>query len=103
VRGDHWSTAALLFVIGVAPAAGSGPPPSQHRADSRAAAYKSAPAGLPAEAARMYAAVKKPHPGELKWQTIPWLTDLAEGMRLAREEKRPLLLFVSGDDPLEKC
>jgi hypothetical protein len=58
---------------------------------------------LSAEAARMYAAVKKPHPGELRWQQIPWLTDLQEAARLAKAENRPLLLFVSGDDPLEKC
>ncbi len=45
----------------------------------------------------------KPRPGEFKWQQIPWLVDLGEGIRLAREEKRPLLLWVSGDDPLERC
>lgn len=45
----------------------------------------------------------KPRPGEYKWQQIPWLVDLGEGIRLAREEKRPLLLWVSGDDPLERC
>jgi hypothetical protein len=60
-------------------------------------------ARLPADAARMYGFVKTPHPGELQWQQIPWLTDLGEGIQQAKEEKRPLLLFVSGDDPLEKC
>lgn len=58
---------------------------------------------LPADAARMYGFVRTPHPGELKWQQIPWLTDLREAVRQARAESRPLLLFVSGDDPLEKC
>ena len=58
---------------------------------------------LPADAARMYGFVKTPHPGELKWQQIPWLTDLREAVRQAKSERRPLLLFVSGDDPLEKC
>src|SRR5690242_594638 len=58
---------------------------------------------LPANAARMYGFVKTPHPGELKWQQIPWLTDLREAVRQARAERRPVLLFVSGDDPLEKC
>jgi hypothetical protein len=73
-------------------------------------AYAAGPAGrtpgadrLPPSAARMYGFVKSPHPGELKWQQIPWLTDLREAMRQARAERRPLLLFVSGDDPLEKC
>jgi hypothetical protein len=58
---------------------------------------------LPADAARMYGFVKTPHPGELKWQQIPWLTDLRQAIRQARAERRPLLLFVSGDEPLEKC
>jgi hypothetical protein len=58
---------------------------------------------LPADAARMYGFVKTPHPGELKWQQIPWLTDLGEAIKQAKAEGRPLLLFVSGDDPLEKC
>jgi hypothetical protein len=50
----------------------------------------------------MYALVKKPYPGELGWQQMPWLVDLADGMRRAKEEDRPLLLFVSGDELLEK-
>jgi hypothetical protein len=51
----------------------------------------------------MYGLVKTPHPGELRWQQIPWRTDLREAVRRARAEGRPLLLFVSGDEPLEKC
>jgi hypothetical protein len=39
----------------------------------------------------------------LRWQSIPWLTDLGEGLRVARQEKRPLLVWASGDDPLERC
>jgi hypothetical protein len=58
---------------------------------------------LPADAARMYGFVTTPHPGELAWQQIPWLTDLRDAIRQARAENRPLLLFVSGDEPLEKC
>ena len=58
---------------------------------------------LPVEAARMYGFVTTPHPGELKWQQVPWLTDLREAIRQAQAERRPLVLFVSGDDPLEKC
>ena len=49
------------------------------------------------------AAAIKPAAEELLWQQIPWVLDLNEGIRLAREEKRPLLLWVSGDDPLERC
>ena len=58
---------------------------------------------LAKDAAQFYRYVKEPLPGELKWQEIPWMLDLKEGIRLAKEEKRPLLLWVSGDDPLEKC
>jgi hypothetical protein len=58
---------------------------------------------LPSDAARMYGFVMTPHPGELGWQQIPWQTDLREAVRQAKTEGRPLLLFVSGDDPLEKC
>ena len=40
---------------------------------------------------------------ELRWQRIPWLVDLAEAEQLAREESRPIFLWVTGDDPLERC
>ena len=53
--------------------------------------------------AQIYEYVKKPLAGELRWQQIPWLVDLREGIRRAGAEGRPLLLFVSGDDPLERC
>ena len=49
------------------------------------------------------AAVIKPSAEELRWQRIPWLLDLAEGERLARQEDRPIFLWVTGDDPLERC
>ena len=58
---------------------------------------------LPAEADRVYRYVTRPLPGELRWQQIPWLVDLEEGVRRARAEGRPLLLFVSGDEPLGRC
>ena len=45
----------------------------------------------------------KPSADELKWTRIPWVLDLAEGQRLARAEKRPIFLWVTGDDPLERC
>jgi hypothetical protein len=44
-----------------------------------------------------------PDESELRWQRIPWLTDLDDAVRQAREEKRPLLIWTSGDDPLERC
>ena len=49
------------------------------------------------------AAAIKPAPDELRWQQIPWVTDLAEGQRLAQTERRPIFLWVTGDDPLERC
>ena len=40
---------------------------------------------------------------QLRWQRVPWVADVDEGLRLAREERRPILIWVSGDDPLERC
>lgn len=45
----------------------------------------------------------KPTDAELRWQKIPWLTDLGQAQTVAREERRPILLWVTGDDPLERC
>jgi hypothetical protein len=39
----------------------------------------------------------------MRWRDIPWYTDAIEGLKTAREEKRPVLLFVTGDDPLGRC
>jgi hypothetical protein len=39
----------------------------------------------------------------LRWREIPWYTDAVEGIKAARSEKRPLLLWVTGDDPLGRC
>jgi hypothetical protein len=57
----------------------------------------------PAEALARRATLIKPAADELRWQQIPWLTDLAEGQKRARAEGRPILLWVTGDDPLERC
>jgi hypothetical protein len=45
----------------------------------------------------------KPLVEELRWQGIPWVTDLEEAERLARTERRPLFLWVASDDPLGRC
>ncbi len=50
----------------------------------------------------IYKYVKK-HPGQFAWQRIPWLVDLPEAIRQSKAENRPVLLFVSGDDPLQRC
>ena len=39
----------------------------------------------------------------LRWREIPWYTDASEGLKAARAEKRPVLLWVTGDDPLGRC
>jgi hypothetical protein len=57
---------------------------------------------LPRDVTERYQAIK-PRPEELKWRKVPWLIDLKEGLRLAKKENRPLLIWVSGDDPLERC
>jgi len=75
----------------------------QVSADGNPATPKDDASRLAKDAAQFYQYVKEPLPGELKWQEIPWMLDLKEGIRLAKEEKRPVLLWVSGDDPLEKC
>jgi hypothetical protein len=97
MRQLKWRRAASVLVLLILAAAG---------ADAPATPIPGHPPGadrLPPDAARMYGLVTTPHPGELKWQQIPWLTDLREGIRQARAEGRAMVLFVSGDDPLEKC
>ena len=57
----------------------------------------------PAEALARRATLIKPAADELRWQRVPWLIDLAEGQKRAQAEGRPILLWVTGDDPLERC
>ncbi len=45
----------------------------------------------------------KPAARELRWLEVPWVLDLGEAQKMAREEKRPIFLWVTGDDPLERC
>ncbi len=72
-------------------------------ADVHPVSSKQDVARLPAAAARLYADTTL-FPRPTKWRDgIAWLLDLEEGIRTAKKEKRPLLLWVSGDDPLERC
>ena len=57
---------------------------------------------LPKRAAQLYADTTL-FPQPAKWLDIPWLLDLNEGLRTAKAEHRPILIWVSGDDPLERC
>jgi hypothetical protein len=82
-----------LSVLGVALAA----------AGVRAAVPTSDVSRLSPEAARMHSAIRRTQPGELAWQQIPWQLDLEAARRASKQENRPLLMFVSADDPLENC
>jgi hypothetical protein len=73
------------------------------RPDIRPVSAKEDVDRLPAAAARLYADTTL-FPQPTKWRdAIPWVLDLHKGIQLAREEKRPLLIWTSGDDPLERC
>ena len=39
----------------------------------------------------------------LRWQKIPWMTDLSDGLAVAKKENRPVLLWGSDDNPLDRC
>jgi hypothetical protein len=78
-------------------------------AQERAANKRTAPAGsqtslagLSAKARKLYEHVRR-RPSELHWQQIPWLADLPEAFRLAKAENRPILLWGTDDDPLDRC
>lgn len=73
------------------------------RADVRPVSTKDDVGRLPATSAQLYADTTL-FPQPTKWRdAIPWVLDLEAGLRLARAEKRPLLIWTSGDDPLERC
>jgi hypothetical protein len=65
-------------------------------------ACAAAPEGLPAAQARAYELIR-PSAKDLPWRQIGWRADLLAAVALAKEEKRPLLLWVAGDPPLERC
>jgi hypothetical protein len=72
-------------------------------ADVRPVSAKEDVARLPAACVQLYAETTL-FPQPTKWRdAIPWVLDLNAGIRLARDEKRPLLIWTSGDDPLERC
>jgi hypothetical protein len=57
---------------------------------------------LPEWHAQAYPLIR-PAAKEVRWKKIPWVTDLAAAVETAKQEKRPLLVWTSGDDPLERC
>ena len=74
----------------------------QATADPAPKAIQSCADRLPADVQLLYAAIK-PQPEEMKWLQIPWLVDLDAGIKQARQEQRPVLIWVSGDEPLQRC
>lgn len=50
----------------------------------------------------------RPNLTDFRWQQIPWYTDGADALKQARQEKRPLLVWLAGGrdrdgTPLERC
>lgn len=56
-----------------------------------------------ADELELRAAVIKPTAEELAWLKIPWVLDLKAAQQTATSERRPIFLWVTGDDPLERC
>ena len=68
-------------------------------AASRAPAETKKPTPISAD----LAAIIKPSAAANKWQQIPWLADVTEARKLAKEEKRPLFLWTVFGEPLDEC
>ncbi|HET6574334.1 MAG TPA: hypothetical protein VFG68_12060 [Fimbriiglobus sp.] len=54
------------------------------------------------------AAVVRPHASGFRWQQIPWHVEAADALKQARDEHRPLLVWLAGGrdrdgSPLERC
>ncbi len=80
-----------------------GQPPGVARDPAWARGRPSVPPGLSRKAQLVYRYLKLERPGEFDWERIPWLVDLREAMRQANAENRPVLLWTTDDDPLERC
>jgi len=87
-------TAALSLAVGQSPGVAQRTFP----AAPRAVAARWSPA-----ADLIYKYVKKQDGRQLAWQRIPWLVDIPEAIRQSKAENRPVLLWASGNDPLERC
>jgi hypothetical protein len=85
---------AILLVTVVVGAASSRPTPEQRPEQSGDKAQK--------ELFRHVEALR-PGPELLRWRQIPWISDLAAAQRTAKEEKRLLLIWASGDEPFGRC
>ncbi|MBI3972637.1 MAG: hypothetical protein HY332_15275 [Chloroflexi bacterium] len=49
---------------------------------------------------REWLAYVRPKPDEVKWQSIPWQSDLWEARRLAIRQGKPIFLWAMNGHPL---
>jgi hypothetical protein len=91
----------LLLGVGLLVVAAGGQGPARQILAQAPAEVKK-PLPTAAELAKLVAVIK-PTAAANRWQQIPWLTDVNEGRRLAREEKRPLFLWTVFGEPLDEC
>jgi hypothetical protein len=54
------------------------------------------------------AASVRPHAAGFRWRQIPWHVEAADALKQARDENRPLLVWLAGGrdrdgSPLERC
>ena len=49
---------------------------------------------------RDFATFIRPQAAELRWQAIPWQTDIREACRLAAEQRKPIFLWAMNGNPL---
>jgi hypothetical protein len=82
-----WRLLLLTFALLV-----PSPLPAQDEADEFASRLHAQADEIRAAAADLF-----------KLRRIPWTTDVFEGFRLAREEQRPVLLYMITGDPLGDC
>jgi hypothetical protein len=93
---------AAVVIVGVG-ATGMGRVVAQEPQSQRPASRGAGAGVQPPRAALFYEYVMRPRDEPFKWQRIPWLVDLPEAVRQARAEDRPILMWVAGDSPLQRC
>jgi hypothetical protein len=57
---------------------------------------KNPPKGITPQEYERLSDIIRPQPGEAKWATIPWLTNLDEARRRSAAEDKPLLVWRAG-------
>jgi hypothetical protein len=66
------------------------------------AALAQGPGKLPPWENAAYPLIHPPY-NSIPWKKAPWHTDLKTAIKEAKAEERPLMIWVSGDHPLERC